>query len=272
MSKIPNEQWGVVKELFLSDPHKNTARKIAQDFGVGEGQILAVLHAQGIYARDFQKGRRHPNAKFSLIADDILSLYRDGASLATISREFGCSQGTVSKLAKRAGISRPRGGGKKHYPSEFMEKVQELYQSGLSQEDVAGLLGTHQTTISKLLIDMGCPIRKTGVKRGEEHPAWKGGRVRYGKNNEYVKVMIPPDHPMAAMRDNVGYIPEHRLVMAEALGRPLQYWETVHHLGKEDDNRLEMLQLRFGSHGRGQAFVCGDCGSHNVLPEKLRDT
>ena len=59
----------------------------------------------------------------------------------------------------------------------------------------------------------------------------------------YVRVM-QRNHPMA---NGKGYIPKHRLVMAEHLGRMLATEESVHHMnGDKEDNRLENLELWVG--------------------------
>lgn len=65
----------------------------------------------------------------------------------------------------------------------------------------------------------------------------------------YIRV-LRPGHPMAG---SGGYVLEHRLVMAEHLGRELLNSETVHHRnGIRDDNRLENLELWASAHRPGQ--------------------
>lgn len=78
-------------------------------------------------------------------------------------------------------------------------------------------------------------------KRREKSSQWKGGKTKTPAG--YIKVRIYLDDPFYPMAI-ASYILEHRLVMAQSLGRCLQKWEGVHHRnGIKDDNRLENLQL-----------------------------
>lgn len=60
-----------------------------------------------------------------------------------------------------------------------------------------------------------------------------------------------PDSPMA--QPSTGYVLQHRLVMSEALGRPLTPSENPHHVnGDRTDNRIENLELWNTSQPAGQ--------------------
>lgn len=75
---------------------------------------------------------------------------------------------------------------------------------------------------------------------------WRGSR--HATVDGYI--MVKSDHPNV---QGHGWILEHRLVMAQSLGRPLTENETVHHRnGVRDDNRIENLELRLvGDHPSG---------------------
>jgi hypothetical protein len=102
-----------------------------------------------------------------------------------------------------------------------------------------------------------------------EHLNWKGGRQINADG--YVLIWVDPADLLGTMSSGRHYVLEHRLIMARHLGRPLSTRETVHHKnGVRDDNRIENLELRQGRHGKHQAFVCANCGSHNVLAAELK--
>jgi hypothetical protein len=93
-------------------------------------------------------------------------------------------------------------------------------------------------------------MRAKGIasaKRGSASTHWTGGRY---KSRGYVMVAFSSltaeeqrlFAPMAG-RSLSRAIPEHRLIMAKSLGRPLRRDEVVHHRnGVKDDNRIENLE------------------------------
>ena len=77
---------------------------------------------------------------------------------------------------------------------------------------------------------------------GKKHPNWKGGRI-ICKNN-YIFIRIYPNNPYFPMTSKMGYVSEHRLIIAQELGRCLETKEIVHHInGNKHDNRHENLLL-----------------------------
>ncbi|MGE7843906.1 HNH endonuclease [Lysinibacillus sp. NPDC093712] len=93
--------------------------------------------------------------------------------------------------------------------------------------------------------------------RGESCHKWKGGRFVH--ETGYVFIHAPEN----AMANSRGYVREHRLVMANYLGRPLERDEIVHHIdGNKENNDVSNLQLMDNStHAK----------LHNDLRRKLND-
>ena len=98
-----------------------------------------------------------------------------------------------------------------------------------------------------------CSCKRVGfIQRSGQHGSrWKGGRLETKEG--YIKVNLQPDDFFSSMTDISGYVLEHRLVVAKALGRCLHRWEIVHHKhakypagsieDKQDNRYPENLEL-----------------------------
>lgn len=106
-------------------------------------------------------------------------------------------------------------------------------------------------------------------KIGPLNNNWRGGiKIENG-----YKMVFSPWNPMC---DRKGYTPEHRIIMAGILGRPLESSEIVHHINEDKldnnpdnlvlmsrkDHLFEHLPVQFRSdfkHFKRQE-ICAGCG------------
>lgn len=206
---------------------------------------------------------------------EIVRRYEAGESYVEIARSLGVSRGAIAKAVRRFGGT-PRIRGESRTPQVERRQliVRERYEAGESLAAIAADIGISFTTARTYLIRAGGQTRTMGgfaakPLRGPDHPHWTGGRHENGEG--YFLTWVADDHPMAGMRPKgTMYVFEHRLVMAEHIGRPLRRGETVHHInGDRTDNRIENLELHARDHGVGVAMRCSDCGSTNITPVGL---
>lgn len=90
---------------------------------------------------------------------------------------------------------------------------------------------------------------------GRNNPAWSGGVTLKRAKGNYRGVRYvhcPPEWLPMARKD--GYIAEHRLVMAQSLGRCLTRTEVVHHIDHNPSNNLPTNLLLFPSNAAHKGF------------------
>jgi len=115
-------------------------------------------------------------------------------------------------------------------------------------------------------------VRATGDVRADDPvtPVAGTGFLHHG----YRWVPVPPEDRWLSGGESP--LPEHRLVLARALGRPLRRNENVHHRnGDRTDNRLENLELWVRSQPNGQRVADKVAWAVELLgryaPHLLRD-
>ena len=120
-----------------------------------------------------------------------------------------------------------------------VNELRELIENQkLTHREAAKRLGVSQSCVGETCRRNGLQTQRTGPRNGPLHPEWKGGRVLV---SGYWYIWTGREHPMATKQ---GYVAEHRLAMAEKIGRPLKRQEVVHHIdGDPNNNRIDNLML-----------------------------
>lgn len=231
---------------------------IAKELRAGKNNVFRILKEEGL-----TDGRS--NLFSEEVEKQIVEEYEGGVGITVLGEKHGCDGVTIRNIVKRHGCEmRGRGNPFGKMSPEQRKDVYESWLGGESLVSVAERVGFPAGFLEGYIrFAVAAHGPGKNAPRRERHYNWKGGRRK--ATHGYILVIMEEDDPFYEMADSSGYVMEHRIVMARHLGRPLSEDESVHHInGDREDNRLENLQLRSGSHGKGQCFRCEDCGSRNV--------
>lgn len=262
----PRSQRVVALAVELYGKLKST-QKVARRLDLAVTTTYRILKDAGVE----MPGRFSPEIqerKKSLCGDQAKQAavdYANGMSLADMVKKYKVGAWAIRTAATDNGIQlRNRGAQYRKFSDDEKCEMKRLYlEERLSYGQIAAQFNTSQSMIRRLFRIWGIQPRG-GSAKGKDHGSWKGGRVEIGS---YIGVWVDRDDPMFCMAHRTGYVLEHRLVMARALGRPLAEYETVHHLDDDKtNNKLSNLQLRFGRHGKGIVLKCRKCGSCDLEP------
>lgn len=244
---------------------------IAAITGLSLGTIRRIMRENGIATAKPKHTGRTPTISREQ-TELIEQRYRNGEPARAIARDTGLSYSIVHSAIRRSGKGFRTGGQQeKTLTPEQIEKALSMLNDAHSVSAVASHFNMSRWTLQRAI-----GLGKTRERRafpaiGEQHGRWNGGR--HIGDGGYIFVYIQPDDPYAEMANTNGYVPEHRLVMARHLGRPLRRTESVHHIdGVRSHNDISNLQLRQGHHGKGVVYRCIDCGSHNVEAVPLHES
>lgn len=85
--------------------------------------------------------------------------------------------------------------------------------------------------------------KRAKAPKGSRNINWRGGRRTHSQG--YILIKLYPGDFFYPMADKTGYVLEHRLVVAKALGRCLHLWEIVHHKdhikNHNEDSNLQLV-------------------------------
>jgi transposase len=261
-AKLTDEQNKKILDLYVEK--RLSIEKVSDATGHSKNAINRLIKKHGV-SRTKNKFEKEEEER-------ICKDYLDDKPASTLAEKYGCDLKTILNIVNRYGIeSRPRGNSEKELTEENRKIIQEMWEGNKARYEITQKLQVGGATLNRWLVEMELTIENRYCTK-EDHPMWKGGKIINGQG--YIMIGLDISDPYYEMANQMGYVLEHRYVMAKHLGMILPKNYTIHHIdGNIENNNLHNLELRKGPHLPGKVCCCGDCGSKKIesLPIQRTD-
>lgn len=267
MKEVDEAEAGIADQIARMWGAGDAVEAISKELRIPRGTVERALIAHGLRKEARRRGGGAPIA--SEEGRELALRNQRGEAVTALARERSVTPKVVHNAIVRAGFRPvPHRGSPSPLSGYGVLEACRLWDEGSSAHAICRRLQVSRRAVVRALESRG---RKVVARypRGSQSVRWKDNPRRVSRG--YVWVHPTPGFESMAT-GSAGMVLEHRLVMAEAIGRPLTGSETVHHLnGDRRDNRLNNLQLRQGAHGPGVVMRCRRCGSFDIECDELGD-
>ena len=145
-----------LKSMYI-DEHM-TQKQIAQELGyISKTPVYNMMDYYHIPTRG--RGKYTPHQR-SLLHDNIVKMYEDGMTTYEIAEKVGYSAAYVSRILQERGVqTRGRGRFTPQQRSLLYDKIEQMYNDGMTQEEIAKDVGYDQGYVGLILQRRGVQTR-----------------------------------------------------------------------------------------------------------------
>lgn len=169
--------------VVLSDADSNLWAPLLEQTSLAKAGLARLPEGARIADLDTAERRQRPHAKLSDDqVDEMIALYRDGATVYELANQFGCHRQTVSRWLRSRGVHMRLTG----MTPEQVEEAQLLYESGMTLKAVGQAIGVSRNHIRDHLVDAGVRLRnRTSSKDSTGRRHWPCHRPAYSRYFAY---------------------------------------------------------------------------------------